>query len=152
YALAGKAGHGHGWALAALKTPGAETVLRLTPEKTVRGRLLDLQGQPAAGVRVAVNGLYLPGGAGPGNLREHPQAGFPLWPGTAVTDTAGKFAIAGLSPDVQGSLYIEGDEFAPTFAEIKAGKENRDQEINLSLAPGHVVEGVVTAADTGKPV
>jgi hypothetical protein len=62
YAIAGKAGHGLAWAPAELKTPSQETVVRLAPEKVVRGRLIDVQGQPAVGVRVSV--LTLSGSAG----------------------------------------------------------------------------------------
>ena len=53
YAIAGKAGHGLAWARADLKMPSQETLVRLAPEKTIRGRLIDVQGQPASGVRVS---------------------------------------------------------------------------------------------------
>src|SRR5262249_36735266 len=55
YVIAGKAGHGLAWARADLKAPSAEISVRLAPEKVVRGRLIDVQGQPAAGVRVSVS-------------------------------------------------------------------------------------------------
>src|SRR5262249_44950474 len=148
YVIAGKAGNGLAWARADLKMPAAETLVRLAPEKVVRGRLLDVQGRPAAGVRVRVSGLrgdrVLVGAL--------PPDGFPAWPGPATTDADGKFTIAGLNPDLGGSLVLDGEEFTTARAEIKAGQENRNQEVNLTLSPARILEGVVTAEDTGKPV
>jgi RNA polymerase sigma factor (sigma-70 family) len=149
YALAGKEGHGLIWGKA-----GAQTVLRLPPEKVVRGRVLDLQGLPAAGVEVRVEWLgtvYLKrtGGVGLGALS---RDGFPAWPRPAVTDKDGRFTLGGLNPDFGGSLHVEGGDFGPQRVEIKPGAENKVQEVRLSLAPAHVLEGVVTAEDTGKPI
>ncbi len=50
HALAGARGHGLGWRK--LNRPDSEDLeLRLEPERVVRGRLVDLQGLPAAGVK-----------------------------------------------------------------------------------------------------
>ena len=49
-------------------------------------------------------------------------------------------------------LRFDGDRFAIQLTEIKAGKDQLIPEVNLSLAPEQIVEGVVTAADTGKPL
>jgi RNA polymerase sigma factor (sigma-70 family) len=152
YVIAGKAGHGPAWALAELKTPSPETLVRLAPEKIVRGRLLDLQGQPAVGVRVSVSYLYDPSSKGHVLVNALSKEGFPAWPGPATTDKDGKFTLAGLNPDLDGSLVVDGEEFATARAEIKAGREHRNQEVNLTLAPARILEGVVTAKDTGKPV
>jgi len=153
YAIAGKAGHGLAWAPAELKTPSQETVVRLAPEKVVRGRLIDVQGQPAVGVRVSV--LTLSGSAGKDSAviaNVSSPDGFPAWPGPATTGKDGKFTIAGLNPDLDGNLGIDGEEFNPAHAAIKAGKEIRNQEVNQTLTPARILEGVVTAKDTGKPV
>lgn len=153
YTFAGKAGHGLAWAKADLQMPSHETRVRLASEKVIRGRLIDVQGQPAVGVRVSVSMLHGPawkdGGA---TAFVSPPEGFKAWPGPATTDKDGKFTIAGLSPDLGGTLAVDGEEFTPTHAAIKAGKENRNQEFNLTLSPARILEGVVTAADTGKPV
>jgi RNA polymerase sigma factor (sigma-70 family) len=153
YAITGKAGHGLAWAHADLKLPSHETRLRLALEKVVRGRLLDLQGQPAVGVRVSVSMLHGPAWKDGGvTAFVSPPEGFTAWPGPATTGKDGKFTIRGLSPDLGGALAIDGEEFTATHAAIKAGKENRNQEVNLTLAPARILEGVITAADTGKPV
>jgi hypothetical protein len=49
--LVGAKGYGLGWQLV---QPRAEAVVRLRPEQVIRGRLIDLQGQPAAGIKVQV--------------------------------------------------------------------------------------------------
>jgi RNA polymerase sigma factor (sigma-70 family) len=149
YVIAGKAGHGLAWARAELQMPSQETLVRLAPEKVVRGRLIDVQGQPAVGVRVRVPYLSGKDGVGVGAL---PKEGFPAWPGPATTGKDGKFKIAGLNPDLGGWLDIDGEEFTAAKAGIQAGKEHRNQEINLTLAPARILEGVVTYKDTGKPV
>jgi hypothetical protein len=156
YVIAGKAGHGPALARADLKRPAHETLVRLAPEKTVRGRLLDLQGQPASGVRVSLTRLFFSDKSarkdGSFSVFVTPPEGFPSWPGPVTTGKDGKFTLAGLSPDLGGLLEFDGEEFTIASAVIKAGKENRNQEVSLILAPARVLEGVVTAADTGKPV
>jgi RNA polymerase sigma factor (sigma-70 family) len=156
YVIAGKAGHGLAWARAELQMPSQETLVRLTPEKVVRGRLLDLQGQPAAGVRIRLTGLHFSDKSarkdGSVSVFVYPPEGFPAWPGPATTGKDGKFTLASLNPDLGGALEIDGEEYTVASAAIKAGKENRTQEVNLTLAPARILEGVVTPRDTGKPV
>jgi RNA polymerase sigma factor (sigma-70 family) len=155
YAIVGKAGHGLAWAKAELTMPSHETLVRLAPEKIVRGRLIDLQGQPTVGVRVSVSMLHGHGlawkNSGVTAFVSSPK-GFTAWPSPATTGKDGKFTIAGLSPDLGGALAIDGEEFTATHAEIKAGKENRNQEVNLTQSPARILEGLVTTADSGKPV
>jgi RNA polymerase sigma factor (sigma-70 family) len=156
YVIARKAGHGLAWAPAELKTPSQETLVRLAPEKVIRGRLIDVQGQPAAGVRVRVVSLHNDTESarkdGSAIVYVFSPEGLPAWPGPVTTGKDGKFTLAGLNPDLGGGLEIDGEEFTAVHAEIKAGKENRNQEVNLTLAPARILEGVVTAKDTGKPV
>jgi RNA polymerase sigma factor (sigma-70 family) len=150
YVFAGKAGHGPAWTRAELKTPSQETLVRLALEKTVRGRLLDVQGQPAVGVRVSLTLLSdKPARKGGGAIvYVFPLEGIPTWPSPATTDKDGKFVMAGLSSDLDGGLDIDGKEFTPAHAQIGADRN----EVNLTLAPARILEGVVKAADTGKPV
>jgi RNA polymerase sigma factor (sigma-70 family) len=151
YALAGKAGHGLTWNRV---RPDADGSVRLPREKVIRGRLLDVQGQPAVGVRVRVGWL---GTSGAGSLRDT-RLGAPApdqsrpWPGSATTDRDGRFALHGLNPDLTGYVYIEDERFALHHVEIQTGAKHRRQEIHAVLAPAQVLQGVVTAKDTGKPV
>jgi hypothetical protein len=145
YVLAGKSGHGPVFERIPLDRPGAEPVLRLAREKFLRGRLIDLQGLPAVGVEVQVTYFQLKGsglgfGADPKD--------FPPWPAHARTDKDGRFVIRGLNPDFEGFLLVAGVDFAPEGVGITAGP----QEVNLTLSPARVLEGVVTAEDTGTPI
>jgi hypothetical protein len=156
YVIAGKARHGLAWGQANLKAPAQETVVRLASEKTVRGRLVNVQGQPAAGVRVRVKDLYSQEPQKEGRrfvfVGALPPNDFPAWPGPATTGKDGKFALGGLSQTLGGFLEMDGEEYAIGRAGLNPGKENANQEINLTLAPAQFLDGVVTAADTGKPV
>jgi RNA polymerase sigma factor (sigma-70 family) len=152
YAVAGKEGHGMTWEQVPVTVEGAETVLRLPPEKVLRGRVLDLQGVPIAGADVSVEWVGTiaakqPGGVGLGKLA---AGDFPAWPEPKTTDKDGKFVLRGLNPDFGGYLRVEGADFAPQSVEIKVG--DKAQELSLSLTPAQVLAGVVTAEDTGKPV
>jgi protocatechuate 3,4-dioxygenase beta subunit len=153
YALAGKTGYGLTIEPIALEAPPSETVLRLPPETIVRGRILDLQGQPAAGVKVRVM-------LGLGAYESKPKITFDylssnnvsFWPGPATTDKEGKFVLKGLSARQRVFLLMEGDRFMPQDKEIKFAGPGQVTEVNLALTAGQVLEGVVTAADTGKPL
>ncbi len=52
--LAGAQGYGLGWRFLPFNTRQVTALIRLQPEQIVRGRLIDLQGQPVAGVPVEV--------------------------------------------------------------------------------------------------
>src|SRR5262249_48887382 len=52
--LAGHKGHGLGWHFLTFDAVKADVKVRLQAEQFVRGRLLDLQGQPVAGARLEV--------------------------------------------------------------------------------------------------
>src|SRR5262249_22094785 len=89
-----------------------DAVLTLPPEQIVRGSFVDLQGLPAAGVKISVSyvgkmvngqpeGLSLPE-----RLRQAP------WPGTVTTDDKGRFVIRGCNRDQGFSLQVHDDRFA----------------------------------------
>jgi RNA polymerase sigma factor (sigma-70 family) len=154
FAIAGKDGHGLTWGKVPRSAEGPEFVLRLTAEKLVRGRVLDLQGLPVVGAEVCLYGL---GGRGDGQRVDVgvwglPNDHFPPWPAPTKTDKDGKFVLRGLNPDLKGMLTVDAEDHAPAHADIKAGTEDKTQEMKIILLPAVVVEGVVTAADTGKPI
>jgi RNA polymerase sigma factor (sigma-70 family) len=154
YALAGKAGHGLVLERLRPVPTAAAAVLRLPPEKVIRGRLLNLQGLPAAGVRVRVEWLGRPpvNGVGRIGLGALPRDRFPLWPRATTSGKDGTFVINGLGPELRGYLRLESDHFAPESVAIQPGTASRVQQVTLTLAPGRLLEGRVTAEDTGKPV
>jgi RNA polymerase sigma factor (sigma-70 family) len=154
FAVAGKDGHGLTWGKVPRTGGGPEFVLRLTAEKLVRGRVLDLQGLPVAGAEVR---LFWLGGRGDERQVDVgvwglPRDRFPPWPAPTKTDKDGRFVLRGINPNLEGTLIVDGDGLAPAHAYIKAGADEKTQEMKVILLPAVVVEGVVTAADTGKPV
>jgi RNA polymerase sigma factor (sigma-70 family) len=144
--LAAGAGHGLGWQRLDpdAEKPAAE--VRLAREQAIRGRFVDVQGQPAAGVTVrasSVRGGESGGIGAPADGQEPP-----CWPKAAVTDKDGRFEIAGVGRDTTVVLGVSDDRFATQgFAVTADGKE-----VGRTLEPAHIFEGTVTYADTGKPV
>jgi RNA polymerase sigma factor (sigma-70 family) len=82
-------------------------VVRLKPAGSIKGRLVDEDGVPMAGIRLGVmtydqGGRNLPPGANHGGY-------YCLWPDGEifVTDANGRFQIDGLKPGVKASIQIE---------------------------------------------
>jgi hypothetical protein len=136
-----------------------EVEVRLNQEQPVRGRLVDIQGQPAAGVKVHVLGFY-EGDASDHVLErnvlragfyEEPQ-GLRLWPEAATTDAKGRFVLHGLRPYWSISVEVRGKDQARQEIVLKAQDKGKSQEVPLVLSPVRILEGTVTYEDTGKPV
>jgi RNA polymerase sigma factor (sigma-70 family) len=131
-----------------------EVEIRLNQEQAVRGRLVDIQGQPAAGVKVHVitvsarlspkKYLYV-------DLQEPPQ-GVKAWPAAVTTDAKGRFVLHGLRPDWEITVAVREENLARQDLPIKAQDKDKAEEVTLALAPVRIIEGTVTYEDTGKPV
>jgi RNA polymerase sigma factor (sigma-70 family) len=148
-AVARGAGHGLGWQRLNpdAEKPAAE--VRLARGRVIRGRFVDVQGQPAAGVTVRVGGVGHPGN-GESDRVSAPAAGHepPAWPNAVVTDKDGRFEISGIGRAAAALLAVDDDRFATQdFAVAPDAKE-----VLKTLEPAHIIEGTVTYADTGKPV
>jgi RNA polymerase sigma factor (sigma-70 family) len=136
-----------------------EVEVRLNQEQPVRGRLVDLQGQPAAGVKVHVLGFsagIAPNAALQKNVLragflELPQ-GLRLWPEAATTDAKGRFVLHGLRPDWNITIEVHGKDQALQEIVLKAQDKGKSEEVPLVLSPVRILEGTVTYEDTGKPV
>ncbi len=164
------AGYGLGWQSFDPDADRPDVVVRVPPEQVCRGRLVDLQGQPAAGVKVQVAGLYRKanekaqaGAAAPvmhrdvtlnseGIFLHDPLEGLSPWPGQVATDSEGRFLVRGIGRGFQVTLYFRGDHFAFQSVEVDTSDRQMCQNIQQSLAPARTLEGRVTYADTGKPV
>jgi protocatechuate 3,4-dioxygenase beta subunit len=179
YLVAGAPGHGIDWRRLGPDVERPEATLALPPEQVLRGRLVDLQGEPAAGVRVSVSWV---GGEVNGewdgvSLAEVPQAAG-LWPAPVKTDDKGRFTVHGCNRDRGFSLAVADDRFAGQSFEITApGKPRKEkvvhgldaggylhthrqgpddkgqpEEPTFTLSPAQVLEGRVVCGDTGKPL
>jgi beta-lactamase regulating signal transducer with metallopeptidase domain/protocatechuate 3,4-dioxygenase beta subunit len=141
---------GAGLASLDLNTAKAEVTLRLNPEKVFRGRLIDIQGHPAKGVKLSLLTLFEMKKPRPQGMMRPAQKAT-VWPEPWTTDANGRFEIHGFGAGQMLRLLTEDDRFAPRVLEMGSGtKEPKGGTYTLS--PAEVIEGRVTYEDTGKPV
>jgi protocatechuate 3,4-dioxygenase beta subunit len=123
-----------------------DVVVRLGPERVVRGRLIDLQGQPAAGV--AVRALW----PSPPFARlwfDRPLEDLlPFWPAPATTDDKGRFLLRGLGPD-KVRIETRHARFAPQHLDADTTSPGGEGSVTLSLVGARKLRGRVVLADGG---
>jgi RNA polymerase sigma factor (sigma-70 family) len=153
--MARASGHGITQERLSAESPSDPVKLYLPGERILRGRLVDLQGQPAPRITVrlkSANGkiaadrhLYL--------YAQHAAAGASYWPEPVVSDAQGRFTLRGLPARCDLTLAVQGEgaAFAPQSVQV-SGDGAPEKEVALALAPGRVLEGTITYRDTGKPV
>jgi beta-lactamase regulating signal transducer with metallopeptidase domain len=157
HALASRPGFGLGWSKMNRDAEGPSADVRLKPEQLIEGRLVDLQGVPAAGVtiRAANMGVAKQGGGRYDgiNLAKRPLPGLEdVWPGPSVSDAEGRFRLSGIGRSMQFGLKVED----PRFARQSLGAATDDKEvpkrITLALQPAMHIAGQITRGDTGAPL
>jgi hypothetical protein len=141
----------------------APLTLTLRPEVKIQGQLMTPAGAPAKGVRVRLNSIRLDSGDGvtldplEGSFVKTRDSGAPpYWP-TALTDTHGRFTLHKFSEDGDASLTLIHEDFELQNILVSSKPPGGDAtrlkpEFTHTLAPGRTLRGVVTAADTGKPL
>lgn len=154
-------GYGVGWVDLDLDAdqPAAEVALR--PEQVIQGRLFDVHGRPAQGVRVSVEamgrvphvpndfpdiveGPFFGGGHGAGDLA--------AWPRPTATDAGGRFTVRGIGRDLRALIMAEDRRFARQRIIVDTDGPVGTKDISAAMEPAKVFTGRVTYADTGKPV
>jgi RNA polymerase sigma factor (sigma-70 family) len=176
YVVATAEKHAPAWRRLNADAEQAGAVLKLPPEQVVRGSFVDLQGVPAARVKVSVS--YLggmtngqPDGISPRNLPQRAP-----WPEPVTTDEKGAFVIRGCNRDQGFTLAVSDDRFGTQSFQIEApgkprpghrvlgydvggylnvqesgpNEKGQPEVLKLPLAPARIVEGRVVYADTGK--
>jgi RNA polymerase sigma factor (sigma-70 family) len=160
-------GYGPAWQHVAANDPEPLT-LQLSPERSTTGRLIDLQGGPAAGVKLrpvsvvritaASRGRGI-GRGGPAVMRgELPQRRFTFredaagQPATVTTDPSGRFRLDGFGSDQQVHLLVEDDRFARQEVVVPAERDQGDKELSVTLLPPRLFTGRIAAGDADKPV
>src|SRR5262249_11040600 len=142
---------GYGFDGNSLKVDAAhqEATITLDREKFVEGRLVDVQGQPAAGVSVRLRSV---------NVRSRGYAPYDtdgsatLWPAPVTTDRDGRFRLHGLGDRAAIALEVEDPRFAHQAFEIAAGDDGRTKAKTMSLLPAQAIDVKVVRADEGKPM
>ncbi|HET6881031.1 MAG TPA: M56 family metallopeptidase [Pirellulales bacterium] len=160
------------WRQLNLDAPQTEAALELPDEEPIRAKLIDLEGQPASGVRVSIVSVIEPSngdrrGSGAG-YRGHEVP--TVWLAPVVSDEQGKFVIHGVAANHGVMLEVAGDDrFAQQEIALNTGwpeqRGERDatyralvknakpgEEAVLTLSPAQTFEGVVKYADTNEPV
>lgn len=154
--------------------PTSDVVIRLIPEETIRCRLVDIDGQPCAGVRCNL-GVLVPRSKGASLFAEEKAIAFKsevtphAWIPSPTSDNEGRVVFHGIPQGYGAYLSIAGDErVAPQDISLNTGaaeqRQERDatyrplvknatagEELVLTLAPAQWFEGVVRYEDTGEP-
>jgi beta-lactamase regulating signal transducer with metallopeptidase domain len=147
-------------------------------DQPINGRLVDLEGRPAAGVRVRLDAVYAPTPGSPLDTKDPGSLsnrmildGEPLLPGGVETDADGRFHIEGLGRDVVASLRLSGPTVATKSIRVltrdmdqimaKAVDPNikglEDPSINgarctITVEPSRPIEGIVHDIETNEPL
>jgi RNA polymerase sigma factor (sigma-70 family) len=143
-------GYGVGWEAVQVKTNQAEVAFRLTKEEPLRGRLIDLQGVAAAGVKLHLRSVSREPTPGFKGISSYvPADGSPLWPAFVTTDKEGYFLLHGLKAGMSVAAHVNDDRFALQDLSWEGGVK---APAALVLAPPRWIEGQVVYGDTRKPV
>jgi protocatechuate 3,4-dioxygenase beta subunit len=160
------------WRQLNLDDKDVEASFQLAADEPIRGRLVDIEGQPANNVQMSIRGVmpttknrWFEEGVGYRIFNGAPAA----WPKRLITDTQGRFTVHGIAPNHGVLINVEGsDRFAPQEVALNTGiPEQRGkpdgtyrplvknlkpgEEPVLALAPAQIFEGVVRYEDTGQP-
>jgi protocatechuate 3,4-dioxygenase beta subunit len=152
--VAGGGGLGLAWQSLDPAAESAEADFRLPAEQVVRGRVVDLQGEPVAGARVVLTRLthHPAKGEEDQGTCESPPDGLPFGPVNATADARGDFTFRGLGPNLTAEFEVRDDRVEPHTFTVETSDKKQAANVKLALPPGRIVEGRVTYADTGKAV
>jgi beta-lactamase regulating signal transducer with metallopeptidase domain/protocatechuate 3,4-dioxygenase beta subunit len=149
-----------GWKAIGLDVAQPQATVALTPEQTIRGRVVDGHGKPAAGAAVHVTsfGKPLPGDFD-GIQCWAPPSQLPFWPRPVVTDREGHFTLRGVDRNGILNVQVRDDRFTIEWMHIgKASEkaahvtEGPSGELTLAPPPARIFEGRITYEDTRQPV
>jgi len=156
YAIATAPDFGLGWVNLSADTEQPAADIRLRPEQIIRGKLVDVNGQPATGVELQVASVGKPtkDGLFDGvNMGNDPlPEGLRVWPRPVTTDDQGRFTLAGIGRDLSVNLYFDDLRFAQQWLRTQTDDQEGPKDLRLALQPATSIEGRVLTADTGKPV
>jgi RNA polymerase sigma factor (sigma-70 family) len=151
FAVATAPGFGFGWQHLNSEGQQPPVLIHLHPERILRGRVLDVQGQPVAGAKVQVTRVVF---TREGDFFSSPGADKELdWPKPVTADAEGRFVVRGVGRDVQIDLDVRSEQFARRRLEIKPQTEAQDKELAVVLTPeARSLSGRVVYGDTRQPV
>lgn len=168
--LASAQGTGLAWQTLDLEARQVEVPLVLPAEQPIRGRLLDTEGQPAAGVRVRAFLIRASKASTDGPII-FPALGTPpaAWPQPVTTDQQGRFTIANVPAGFGVWLVSEGterfaraelwlnldvnfqDNHRDTASQVQSRDTGPDEEEVFQLLSARIFTGIIRYEDTGEP-
>jgi RNA polymerase sigma factor (sigma-70 family) len=131
-----------------------EVEIRLRPEHLIRGKLVDVNGEPAAGVVLTPEHFGQAAGIGESAnmLLDDPPKDLRTGPASVKTDDHGRFVYNSLGRGLSVGLKVDDPRYAPQILRVAAGDQEGPTEVTLTLEPARTVEGSVITADTGLPL
>jgi len=166
-------GFGIGWSELDPDAEQPTIDVALRPEQVIQGRLFDVQGQPARGVKVSIAFVLRSSQGEPDgpNFFPHPPKDLSAWPEPATTDADGRFTLRGLGRELLAALRVDDPRFAfhvttietsgGTVFDLRPGirvhaapldADSDPKKLTIALSPAQIITGRVTYADSGKPV
>jgi RNA polymerase sigma factor (sigma-70 family) len=156
YIVATAPGYGLGWSRLEAHPPGALSI-RLTPEESITGKIINLEGNPVAGVTVSVVAAFQAAAGSTfdewlrtardlKNTSQPQLEAIRTWDGfltgsglieSAISDHEGKFEIKGLGRDRLVLLRVSGRTTATHWANVITRKHERFRGHGVFL-PGEV--------------
>jgi len=127
-----------------------EVSISLPAETPIEGRLVDVQGQPAAGLVVRVGKLNFKH-----ELRDyHPKSAPSHWPAPVTTDRDGRFWTLGLGAETAATFEVDDPRYAHQSFSFTAeidGELKLGPGATITLRPARTIDVRVTRADDAKP-
>jgi hypothetical protein len=154
-------GYGTGWVSLDVDADAPPAEITLRPEQVIQGRLFDVQGRPAPGVKVSVEGMGQPDRRpdhpaefieGPHFWQGHRPKSPAGWPAPALSDAGGRFEIRGIGQGVRVLLMADDPRFARQRIVVDTDSSGPTKQMNAAMEPAKLITGRVTYTDTGKPV
>jgi RNA polymerase sigma factor (sigma-70 family) len=150
--MASGAGEGPGWDPLPDPESRQGVELRMARSHTLRGRLTDAQGRPAAGVKLRVAGLNR-GSPTPKSLPfPEPGEGARDLSGPATTDATGAFEVHGVVAECEVQLLVQDERFAPQWLALKTQAGDQTDAGAVRLDPLRTLEGTIVCKQTGQPL
>jgi RNA polymerase sigma factor (sigma-70 family) len=128
-----------------------EASLALAAEHPAQGRLIDVQGQPAAGLVVRVGKLRFKHELGPYDAKGAPS----VWPEPVTTGADGSFRMRGLGANSPAIFEVDDPRYAHqsfTLDSVRDGNGRLPPGATYTLHPAQTFDLHVTHADDAKAV
>ncbi|HVX13531.1 MAG TPA: carboxypeptidase-like regulatory domain-containing protein [Pirellulales bacterium] len=153
FALAALDGYALGMTPLDADSQRSSSIVQLGKEEVLRLRLIDLEGQPAAGVELFVYQIGVVRSDWGGwfqnvTFSQSPER-LPFWPRRMKSDDEGRVALGGFSQASGVVVVVDDPRFARERTTLGGNKGEKEQI--LSLPPSQIIEGTVSYADTGAP-